>query len=63
MFKKVLAQTAIYTPKLTKDDFDKNESKVQQEITEIEKKYDYLKRLSTDVTFNGKKQRLDQFLK
>jgi prefoldin subunit 5 len=63
MFKKVLAQTAIYTPKLTKADFDKNQSKVQQEITEIEKKYDNLKRLSTDVTFNGKKQRLDQFLK
>lgn len=63
MFKKVLAQTAIYTPKLTKADFDKNQSKIQQEITEIEKKYDNLKRLSTDVTFNGKKQRLDQFLK
>jgi prefoldin subunit 5 len=63
MFNKVLAQTEIYTTKLTKADFDKNQSKVQQEITEIEKKYDNLKRLSTDVTFNGKKQRLDQFLK
>ena len=38
MFKKVLAQTAIYTSKLTKADFDKNQSKIQQEITEIEKK-------------------------
>jgi len=27
MFKKVLAQTAIYTPKLKKADFDKNQSK------------------------------------
>lgn len=63
MLKKVLAQANVYTPKLTKADFEKNEAKIQQEISEIEKKYDTVKRLSTNVTFNGKQQRLDQFLK
>jgi prefoldin subunit 5 len=63
MFKKVLAQTEIYTPKLTKADFDKNESKVQQEITQIEKKYPTYKQIAVDVTFDGKRQKLDKFLK
>ena len=63
MLKKVLAQANAYTPKLTKDDFDKNESKIQQEITQIEKNYDTVKRLLTDVTFNGKKTKIRSIFK
>ena len=63
MFKKVIAQIETYTPKLTKAEFDSNEAKIQKEISEIEKNYPTYKQISVDVTFNGKKQTLDKFLK
>jgi primosomal protein N'' len=63
MFKKVVAQLNNYTPKLTKADFNTNETKIQQEITNIEKAYKLDQQISTNVIFDNKKYTLDKFLK
>lgn len=63
MFKKVFAQVDIYTPKLTKADFDNNESKIKQEITDIEKKFTPDRQIAVNVTFDNKKMKLSDFLK
>jgi prefoldin subunit 5 len=63
MFKKVLAQAEIYTPKINKADFDKDETKIQQEITDIEKKYTPDRQIAIDVTFDNKKMKLSEFLR
>jgi primosomal protein N'' len=63
MFKIVEAQVNDYIPKLTKADFDNNLSKIEQEISNIEKKYKFDQQISTNVKFDNKKFTLDQFLK
>ncbi len=66
MFKKVYSQNEFisdYIPSLTKADFDKNEAKIDQEIKKIEKNYPSYKQVAVNVTFNNKKQNLEEFLK
>lgn len=63
MFKKVLAQVDIYITKITKADFDKNESRVQQEITNIENKFTPARQIAVNVNFDNKKIKLNEFLK
>jgi hypothetical protein len=63
MFRKVVSQVNNYTPKLTKADFNTNESKIQQEITSIEKSYKLDQQIAINVIFDNKKYTLDKFLK
>ena len=63
MFKKIIAQVSEYTTTLTKADFDSNESKIDQEIKNIENKFPLDQQIAVNVNFNNKKQKVDQFLK
>jgi hypothetical protein len=66
MFKKVISQIEIapdYVTSLSKADFDKNESKIDQEIKKIEQMFPLHKRFAVKVKFNNKEQTVDEFLK
>jgi hypothetical protein len=66
MFKKVISQIEIapdYVTSLSKADFDKNESKIDQEIKKIERTLPLHKRIAVKVKFNNKEQTVDEFLK
>ncbi len=65
MFRKVTSQVEMYpeyTTRLTKADLA-NESKVDQEIKNIENKFPANQQIATNVTFDNKEQTLDEFLK
>lgn len=65
MFRKITSQIDItpeYTTRLTKADLA-NESKVDQEIKNIENKFPKHQQIAVNVTFDNKEQTLDEFLK
>ncbi len=65
MFRKITSQIDIYpeyTTKLTKADLA-NESKIDQEIRNIEAKFPSNQQIATNVTFDNKEQSLDEFIK
>jgi primosomal protein N'' len=65
MFRKITSQVEMYseyTTRLTKADLA-NESKVDQEIKNIENKFPAQQQIATNVTFDNKEQTLDEFLK
>ena len=66
MFRKITSQIEIYpdyTPTLSRSDFDKNESKIDLEIKNIEKKYPLNQQIAVNVNFNNKEQTLEDYLK
>jgi hypothetical protein len=63
MFRKIYAQIDEYITTLSKSDFDKNESKIDQEIKNIEKKIPTDQQILVNVNFNNKKQSLEDYLK
>jgi primosomal protein N'' len=65
MFRKIISQIDIYpeyTTKLSKADLA-NESKVDQEIKNIETKFPKHQQIAVNVTFDNKEQTLDEFIK
>jgi primosomal protein N'' len=65
MFRKITSQIEFnpeYSTKLTKADLS-NESKIDQEIKNIELKFPLQKQIATNVNFDNKEQTLDEFLK
>jgi hypothetical protein len=65
MFRKITSQVEMYseyTTRLTKADLA-NESKVDQEIKNIENKFPTQQQIATNVIFDNKEQTLDEFLK
>lgn len=66
MFRKVQSQIEMYPEYITtlsKSDFDKNESKIDQEIKNIEKKYPLHQQAEVKVSFDNKEQNIEDFLK
>lgn len=66
MFRKVQSQVETYpeyVTTLSKSDFEKNESKVDQEISNIEKKVPLHQQIAVKVNFDNKEQTVEEFLR
>lgn len=66
MFRKITSQIEIYpdyTTTLSRSDFEKNVSKIDLEIKNIEKKYPLHQQIAVNVNFNNKEQTLEDYLK
>jgi primosomal protein N'' len=66
MFRKIISQIEIYpdyTTTLSRADFEKNVSKIDLEIKNIEKKYPLHQQIAVNVNFNNKEQTLEDYLK
>ena len=66
MFRKIISQIEIYpdyTTTLSRADFEKNVSKIDLEIKNIEKKYPLNQQIAVNVNFNNKEQTLEDYLK